>query len=882
MPARSRLADLVPKSPGDLDIRGWEWFQLDRVFHPELKILDSPGTSTMAIAMSPDGRTIALGGLQPGSQAPLWIVDSVSGQRLRVLSGHRQTIMALAFSPDGQTLASAGVEGTVQIRDTVTFREKATFRGHLGRVMAVAYAPDSRTLVSGDDGSTIRIWDVVSSQLLGTLGSDQSGILSLAFSPNGRTLASGGMGTIGIWDTVLKKSTKLEAPGGVWSLAFSPDGRKFAGIWEGIKLRIWETASFRDIATIHCQQGGLHRVQFAPDGRRLATGGRDGSIDIWDATSGSELTTLRGPTGLITDMTFSPDGRLVVSAGYHDPKVRIWDTASATESRSSSNPLGSSSGVTFTPDGQTLAAQGSFNSLRIWDVATGRVIGTVRKRRARIGPVWLSASGQGLVAAVGFDGKVRILDLASHRERVTLAGYYHGWGMAFSPDGSRLAACGSESKIRLFESSSGKELATLPGAPRCILAFSPDCRLLAQSNDGIGGASVDAIHIWETASHREMATFSGHKGGVSSLAFSPESRFLASAGRDGYVRIWDTATKQETAALRADRAWVTSIAFAPDGRRLVSGNYDGTVRVWDMATRREAAAFRGLSANLCESLAFAPDGRTLALGRFDSVLIREGGPLSPRQSIDREALGLVRFLLDRATSLPALRERIDHDPSISEEVRAAALLLTGPLWDDHSRAHAEQEAEKLVEALFAPSPLREEVEEALRTRPGLDPQVRAIAIELAGSWYPSKALYEASWEVVRKSGYRPSEYRRALRYAEEASGDSPENPYALFVLGVAQYRNGLYREALSTLGPLTGDRGLIGGDEYPRRAFMALSRFKLGQIDEARRSLEKTLADYRANPQGPAYLFADIPAILREAEVEIELSPGFPADPFAP
>jgi tetratricopeptide (TPR) repeat protein len=370
------------------------------------------------------------------------------------------------------------------------------------------------------------------------------------------------------------------------------------------------------------------------------------------------------------------------------------------------------------------------------------------------------------------------------------------------------------------------------------------------------------------------------------LTFSPESRFLASAGRDGYVGIWDTATKLETAALRADRAWVTSIAFAPEGRRLVSGSSDGTVRIWDMATHREAAAlFRGLNSDFCQSLAFAPDGRTLAFGGINSVHMWEGEPLSPRQSIDREALGLVRFLVDRATSLRDLRERIQHDLSISEAVRAAALLLAGSLWDDHTRARAEQEAEKLVEALFAVAPLREEVEEALRTRLGLDPQVRAIAIELAGSWGgrdTSKALYEASWAVVRESGYRPSEYRRALRRAEEASGDSPQDPFALFVLGVAQYRNGRYRESLSTLEPLTGDQGLFGGDEYPRRAFMALSRFKLGQIDEARRSLEKTLADYRADPQGPAFLLTDITAILREAQTEILLGPAFPDDPFAP
>jgi hypothetical protein len=319
-----------------------------------------------------------------------------------------------------------------------------------------------------------------------------------------------------------------------------------------------------------------------------------------------------------------------------------------------------------------------------------------------------------------------------------------------------------------------------------------------------------------------------------SVAFAPDGRRLASAGNDGTVRIWDTATGRETATLRGHQGNVMSVAFAPDGRRLASAGYDRTVRIWDAA------------------------------------------PLTSERRVHREALGLVRFLLERAASSADLRDRIRRAATVSDEVRARALELADGQWEARVRQEAVKRAENLVAALFSDGRLRDEVVEAVRAQPGLDPEVRALALELARTRFIAGALNDASWPVVMDPGSAPAAYRLALRRAEAASGDLPDNSRVMNTLGVAQYRVGLYREALATL---SRSNTLNGGREPADLAFLAMAQQSLGQHEAAR----QTLSQLRAAMKTPSGITspADSAAFLREAEALIELDPAFPADPFA-
>jgi len=146
------------------------------------------------------------------------------------------------------------------------------------------------------------------------------------------------------------------------------------------------------------------------------------------------------------------------------------------------------------------------------------------------------------------------------------------------------------------------------------VAYSPDGKRLAS-------ASFDqTVKVWDIATGQETLTLKGHTSSVNSVAFSPDGKRLASAGGDWTVKIWDIATGQETLTLKGHTNLVSSVVFSPDGKRIASaGGGDGTVRVWDAATGQETLTLKGHK-GVVNSVAFSPDGRRLASACWDSTV----------------------------------------------------------------------------------------------------------------------------------------------------------------------------------------------------------------------------------------------------------------------
>jgi hypothetical protein len=282
------------------------------------------------------------------------------------------------------------------------------------------------------------------------------------------------------------------------------------------------------------------------------------------------------------------------------------------------------------------------------------------------------------------------------------------------------------------------------------------------------------------------------------------------------VWLWDLATQQVVQRLRGHTGWVFDVSFSRDSTRLASAGGEpfpfprpGHVKVWAVEGGQELLTLSGRASPFCK-VAFSSDGRHLAAA---------------------EQAGSVHL----------------WDATLSVEM-------------EHGR-----QAEAHVDALLADVLPQAEVIDRLRSDSTLLEPLRMLALPIAKARdeLPWPFLNNASWATVRRPGLGTESYRLALRQAEGASHLAPMRAEVLNTLGVAQYRAGKYREALSTLRRSDALRGGIPANH----AFIAMAEQELGQVQEARASLQRL----RALMKNPARARdAEGLGFLREAEARLE------------
>ena len=390
------------------------------------------------LAISPDGRTIASA---DGAGVFLWdISDPARPQPLGLLpgsSGHSS--LSVAFSRDGRTLAVGDALGMIRLWTVTSPRrpvlDDAPLRGSAsGGVSAVAFSPDSATMAAGGEDGMLRLWSVADPRHAVMLGkplaiSAGDAIPSVAFSPNGRVLAVADLNNEALLlnaasPTRVTYIQTVVAGSPVYSVAFSPDGDVLAtGSADGT-VRVWNvtTPAFAQqlLSTLTGHASLVFGLAFTPDGHTLVTGSADGQVRVWSLPR----TVLTGTSGPVYGVAFSPGGGVVASAGY-DGLIQLWDVANPAAPQALGAPLvGSAKGaavptVAFSPDGRLLASGGLDNSVRLWNVtdpAAPRpagpplIVGT--GAAARVYSVAFSPSSRILATGMGNDTS-RLWDISN-------------------------------------------------------------------------------------------------------------------------------------------------------------------------------------------------------------------------------------------------------------------------------------------------------------------------------------------------------------------------------------------------------------------------------------------------------------------------------------
>ena len=326
------------------------------------------------------------------------------------------------------------------------------------------------------------------------------------------------------------------------------------------------------------------------------------------------LHTFSGHTSFVQSVAFSPDGKLALS-GSKDDTLRLWEVATGREVRTFSGHTSHVSRVAFSPDGKVALSGSVDKTLKLWDVATGRELRTFNGHTDNVTSVALSPNGK-LALSGSRDKTLKLWDVATGSTLRTFCGHTSGVAsVAFSPDG-KVALSGSGDKtLKLWDVATGRELRTFSCHYDYVnsVAFSPDGSL-ALSTD------YCALVLWEVATGRELRTFTGHTYGVGSAAFSPNGKLALSGDAAHTLKLWEVATGRELRTFfSGHNGSVMSVTFSPDGTLALSGSGDGTLKLLDVATGRELRTFSG-DTEAVNSVAFSHDGNQVLSGSNDMTL----------------------------------------------------------------------------------------------------------------------------------------------------------------------------------------------------------------------------------------------------------------------
>ena len=306
------------------------------------------------------------------------------------------------------------------------------------------------------------------------------------------------------------------------------------------------TVPLRDFTLRVPATSGINDVSFSADGRLLADTSADGFVYVWNLATGGLAKTLATTSQSTGTAAFSLNGTLLATGTESDDRVYVWNVATGQRVATLTNTRNSVQALAFSPNGKFLAV-GDAEHVFLWnlvsdtlsfDFATASVIDGVA----------FSPDGTLLAAAGGTSaGPVFLWDVATGQRLAALyakgtAGY-GVQGVAFSPDGTLLAAASGDGDVYLWGVTSHNLAATFRTSPSRLLsgvAYSPGGTLVAA---GVWGAGVDDVYLWNVTTGKLAGTVPDPgANNIWDVAFSPDGKFLAFA--DGTGEIYVKVTSQ--------------------------------------------------------------------------------------------------------------------------------------------------------------------------------------------------------------------------------------------------------------------------------------------------------------------------------------------------
>jgi WD40 repeat protein len=608
-----------------------------------LQAIYEHGEKVSAIAMSPDGQVLLIGGA--GGTARLWRVST--GETVGALLKHRDPVNAVAFSPDGKLVATGSGEPAfglptrepvVRLWDVCTGKLLHTLQ-HEKAVLTVAFSPDGKTVLTGGWGNRARLWDLATGKETDTPFLHPARVVAAAFSSDGKTLATAFVEKTGheetqkvrLWEVATRRllSESSRRADRTLALALRPDGK---ALWaargsEGVQVWQIDRRGEEQVGPRWNRQDNVQTAAFNSADGVILTGAHDGYARLWDLATGRPLGAPVVNPGAVTTAAFGSRGETFLT-GCDAASVRLWKRAPGEPATVPlSPPHVTTFTVTYGRDGKTLLTASLAAITQPGNRATSTLQRWDARTRVAVGPSVVVA---GMSYAVVFHPR---------RNTVLIGGceanlppprtWAQEWDLdtgkpagppltdgegviisaAWSPEGGELVTGDTRGKVLLREAATGRVLDAPPRHKDKVtgVAFSPDGRML------LTGSRDQMARLWEPGTGRLLVLLHGDP--VHAVAFHPDGRTVLTGSGDtrskrGAARRWDPQTGNPLGPPLTHRDAVLAVAYSPDGTTILTGSADTTARLWDAATGQSLGPPLSHSAAV-RAVAFHPQGTSL-------------------------------------------------------------------------------------------------------------------------------------------------------------------------------------------------------------------------------------------------------------------------------
>ena len=598
--------------------------------------LPNPAGIQALVALSADGERIARAA---HTSIEVWRVGHDSVER-RLERGHRESITALAFAADERRLASGGTDGTVRVWDLERGIATLTLRGPQDAVTSLEFSQNGQRLVGGGADGTVFMWDVASTPVRPAEQVEvKSASSCVGFSVEPTSMVVGSGATLSVRGT--SNSIRTSAPptsGDIRSCGTLRSGQiAFAVDSGGARLLVWD-ARTGDVRSRIAPLTDARSVRFSADGDVVAAYDGPKAFSVWDAMTGKRHATIEVDGTLDGPFELLDSGLVVAQVRNGQGSwVGAWDARTSRRLSRISMPHWAYGAQAAVCPAHRLVASTNGGDLRIVDLAAGTV-----KRHL----VWRQGDSffnDNEATSLAFSPDCSVLALGDLAGQITL------WGIASGANPHTVAAH-SGVQVVTWRDGRGFGIESRRNAEGVTtLAFSPDGRTLASGGGTVAGRGE--LKLWDASRGSLLATLPAESGRVTRVMFSASGRQLGvllergnqdSRGPTTLLDVW-TARGPERTLLAADTTAITRLTFSLDGSYLVSEAT--TAKSWNMAR------------NQLESISSAsPPGEADATQRISMP----GGDL---EVVAREHL----LYLERGTETPARLDSADEARRFNDE-----------------------------------------------------------------------------------------------------------------------------------------------------------------------------------------------------------------------